>query len=34
MDLDGITAIGQMNQVVLAGGPVEKLADASNSHLY
>ena len=34
MDIDGITAIGQMSQVVLAGGPVEKTGDASNSILY
>ena len=33
MDIDGVTAIGQMSQVVLSGGPVEKTADANN-HLY
>ena len=29
MDIDGVTSIGQMNQVVLAGGPVEKTSDSN-----
>ena len=34
MDIDGVTAIGEMNQVVMAGGPVEKASDTSSTNYY
>lgn len=34
MDIDGVTAIGEMNQVVMAGGPVEKASENSSSNYY
>lgn len=32
MDIDGVTAIGEMNQVVMAGGPVEKASDSTSNY--